>query len=364
MVYLRASYVLLDNSAVIRVSQDVTRSGDTLRYVLYFFLAPLPGEHYQVYRAVVDYDTTTSETRIFILAFDSYVRDNAVVAVGEAAVASKTLDVDVAYGYEKMELAAAETDRSVQTVVKQIRGKYGELTKGKSLETVEWLELKSGKSNYRITFLDPLSHQSSKFVVFFDPTLQKTLILNSITPPSPSSELSESDRASDPHLQPILQLLSDLHHPEMQNYKLQCVSRGISEQFSEYHVSWSSEGRQFRSTVRVQTGALRETAFAEVETISLDHYRLDEFEKLFIMNYQKLTDEELKNDGNFLLVLQALRNGNATLARSTLVGAAQKPLGLGYLFHLFFRLEDGSLDRAEVYLELYSLKVTLRNIKP
>ena len=63
---------------------------------------------------------------------------------------------------------------------------------------------------------------------------------------------------------------------------------------------------------------------------------------MFILNYQKLTDEELKTDNNFRMVLQALYQ-NTTLAKSSLIGATQKPMGLGFIYHVYFRLETGAI---------------------
>ena len=60
VIYLRASYVVLDNAAVIKVSQDLSfNSNAKERYVLYFFSSPAAGQNYTVYRAIVDYDIST-----------------------------------------------------------------------------------------------------------------------------------------------------------------------------------------------------------------------------------------------------------------------------------------------------------------
>ena len=76
IIYLRASYIALDNAAVIKVSQDISYNHkDKERYVLYFFIAPEAGSTYKVYRAIVDYDETTDETRVLILDFDLYISD-------------------------------------------------------------------------------------------------------------------------------------------------------------------------------------------------------------------------------------------------------------------------------------------------
>lgn len=83
---------------------------------------------------------------------------------------------------------------------------------------------------------------------------------------------------------------------------------------------------------------------------------------MFILNYQILTDDDLHTDPNFRLVLSSLRTSNATLSAANLIGAAQKPFGLGFVYHVFFRLESGEIDRAEVYIELYTNKLTLKQL--
>lgn len=75
-----------------------------------------------------------------------------------------------------------------------------------------------------------------------------------------------------------------------------------------------------------------------------------------------LSDDDLHTDPNFRLVIHSLINANATLAKGSLIGAASKPLGLGFVYHVYFRLESGELDRVEVYIELYTNKLTLKQI--
>jgi hypothetical protein len=195
--------------------------------------------------------------------------------------------------------------------------------------------------------------------------LRKVLLLNTVNLPSSQQfqELSEVEKMQDPLMTDILKMLNNLHKDEMTDYKLQCVSRGLLDNnAAEYHVTWTSHGRQFRSYVRSLSGSLQETSFGEIQTISLDHYRLDEFEKLFILNYQKLNDAELKSDSNFQVAYQTLKASNSTLSAVSLIGVAQKPLGLGYVYQIFQRLANGIIIRSEVFLELFSLKITIKSI--
>ena len=82
---------------------------------------------------------------------------------------------------------------------------------------------------------------------------------------------------------------------------------------------------------------------------------------MFILNYQKLAEGEYKTDTNFRLAYQALMNNNASLINAMFIGAAQKPLGLGYIYHIFSRLPTGEIIRSEVVLELYTLKATIKS---
>lgn len=208
IIYLRASYVLLDNAAVIKVSQDISYTANNQeRYVLYFFSPPQPTSNYTIYRAIVDYDATTEETRVLILAFDLYIQNNELV--GNAVQSTeKTLseaqnwDVDIAYGYETINLSAAESDHNVKTIVTQIGSRYSELIKNKTLQSIEVLELKTGKLNYKIVYLNPVTHLTVKFIVYYDPTLKKVLLLNTVNLPSSQQfqELSDSEKTNDPVL--------------------------------------------------------------------------------------------------------------------------------------------------------------------
>lgn len=193
MIYLRASYVVLDHFEVLKVTQDTSVTGNIERYVLYFFLGPDAGTNYVVYRAIVDYDNIQTESKIFILAFDLFAKDNQLVSTNAPTVSSTPqLDIDIAYGYET--ISTETSDPNVAKVLSQISNKYGPLIKGSSLDKVESLELRNGKINYKITYLNPLTHASQKFIVYYDPAINKVLILNSVSLPSAQqfTQLSDS----------------------------------------------------------------------------------------------------------------------------------------------------------------------------
>lgn len=109
--------------------------------MLYFFLGPDAGSNYTVYRAIVDYDNSETEAKIFILAFDPFVSNNALVSNArmEDEVAAPKLDIDIAYGYEPIPVEKAKSDKNVGNVLAQITNKYDSLIRSSTLDKVEAL---------------------------------------------------------------------------------------------------------------------------------------------------------------------------------------------------------------------------------
>jgi hypothetical protein len=63
----------------------------------------------------------------------------------------------------------------------------------------------------------------------------------------------------------VLSLIGQLHSSEFKNNTLQCVSKGVFSNYTEYHVMWGSNGMQYRSFIRVPvSGSPVETLFGEV----------------------------------------------------------------------------------------------------
>ena len=82
------------------------------------------------------------------------------------------------------------------------------------------------------------------------------------------------------------------------------------------------------------------------------------------MNYQKLTEEELRTNSKFRMVLNFLHNSRKVNADSEFLGAAYKPYGLGFLYKSYFKIGiTKQLVAAEVYIEAYSDKITLKSFK-
>ncbi len=54
-----------------------------------------------------------------------------------------------------------------------------------------------------------------------------------------------------------------------------------------------------------------------------------------------LTDLEIQTDPNFKIVLHSLLNNNQSFSNAGLIGAAKKPLGLGFIYRIYFRLATG-----------------------
>lgn len=73
-----------------------------------------------------------------------------------------------------------------------------------------------------------------------------------------------------------------------------------------------------------------------------------------------MTDFEIKNDNNFRLAYQYLTMANLKLGNFSLIGVASKPLNLGYLYNMYFKMDNSTIIRIETFVELYTLKVTVR----
>jgi len=79
------------------------------------------------------------------------------------------------------------------------------------------------------------------------------------------------------------------------------------------------------------------------------------------MNYQKLDYDELHTSSNFRMVLAYLYITKPFLNTSALLGAAFKPYSLGFLYKLYFILNTSDIVSAEVYIESYSDKISLKS---
>lgn len=86
-----------------------------------------------MYRAIADYDTTTPESRIFIIAFDLFIQNNTLIG---QVVTTPTFDVDIAYGYEQLNLSLATTDQNLIVVLHQINLRYNIMVQNKNLSQI------------------------------------------------------------------------------------------------------------------------------------------------------------------------------------------------------------------------------------
>ncbi len=85
---------------------------------------------------------------------------------------------------------------------------------------------------------------------------------------------------------------------------------------------------------------------------------------MFIMNYQKLTQQELRSNSKLRIVLSFLYNNKKIGSDSQFLGAACKPYGFGFLYKTFFRVGlIQEIIASEIYIEAYSDKVTLKTFK-
>lgn len=79
-------------------------------------MAPTNDKKYQVYRAVVDYSTSTPETRVFVKAFDLYITESSLTPFIQQSLKDQTplaalapIDADIAFGYITIDTKTAQT---------------------------------------------------------------------------------------------------------------------------------------------------------------------------------------------------------------------------------------------------------------
>lgn len=266
-----------------------------------------------------------------------------------------------------IDLQTIDSNVNVQNILKYLSNKYHDIVLNKKVIKIEELKLLDGRINYKVLYRDPVSLSEFKFIIFYQPKLQKVLVLNSVNLPHHSQYnlLSQEQQKSDSLFSSVLSYVNSIH-PEISGFAVRSVSKATEPTFSEYQVSLENKNKRYKSLVRVASNNvdLSEIDFSEMVEISLDHYRLDQFDQLFIMNYQKLSEDDLRTNSKLRIVLSYLHNSRKIDETSKILGAASKPLGLGFLFKVFVRTGlSQQIQAAEVYIEAYSDKVSLKSFR-
>jgi hypothetical protein len=116
---------------------------------------------------------------------------------------------------------------------------------------------------------------------------------------------------------------------------LEYASKAIESTYTEYQITFSINNKKYKSLLRVASNNVdfSEINFSEIVEISLDNYKLDQFDQMFIMNYQKMSISELNNNSQARLALNYLLN-NQHISSPNILGIAFKPNGLGFLYQI------------------------------
>lgn len=133
----------------------------------------------------------------------------------------------------------------------------------------------------------------------------------------------------------------------------------FKDSYFYFEIMFSSYGKKYRSLTKIsQTNIeiIEEQQWTEVVEISLDHYRLDLADKLFISKYQQLTPDDMKST-LFKMVDQYARNHNQILLNAERLGGASKPQNLGFVYKIFYVLPSSELVVAEIYAESFTEKI-------
>lgn len=286
--YLRGKYYIIHNSGIIRiVSQPKTST--VHRYKIYFFKQI--GSNYHVYRAVVDYSTDLPQEKVNVVSFILYINNNEITGANAPKDTSLTEDTDMAYGYKLIDIQTISDNQNVKEVISFINNRYADAVVGMNVRKVEELILADGRINYKIIYNSKDSE--FKFIIFYQPTLKKVLVLNSVNLPQHShyNQMSGNQQKQDSLLKEVLAYLGTLH-PEQMPFNVKTITKAVSsDQSTEYNIVIEFNSKKYKSYMMVASNNvdMKEISFSEQVEISLDHYRLDQYDEMFIMNYQKMT---------------------------------------------------------------------------
>ena len=150
-----------------------------------------------------------------------------------------------------------------------------------------------------------------------------------------------------------------LHPIETRDYKLVSVGKLFKDSYFYFEIELSSYGKKYRSLTRILQSnieVIEELSWTETIEISLDHYRLDLADQLFITKYQKLLPEDMKTS-LFRMVDRYTRNNNPMLMNADILGAVSKPQNLGFIYKIFYVLPTSELVIAEIYAESFTEKI-------
>jgi len=136
------------------------------------------------------------------------------------------------------------------------------------------------------------------------------MVLNSVNLPSHSqyNQLSADQQKFDALFSQVVAYINSLH-PELMGFKVISVSKGVTATgVIEYHLIVEHQNQKYKSFVKVASNNadMEEMNFSEMVEISLDHYKLNQFDEMFIMNYQKLSEAELRGSSRARMVIQFL----------------------------------------------------------
>lgn len=292
--YLRSTYSIVHRAGVIRVLQAPRTTG-VRRYKVYFYkeTPQNAASPYEIYKAVVDFSSETPENRIKVIEFGLYAHSRQVSSDSSISDLGLDDDTDIAYGYKTINIEDLSQNVDTQYVLKYIDSRYKDVVADKKVKKIEELRLFDGRVNYKIYFQDVNTGAEFKFVVFYQPALQKVMVLNSVNLPTHSqyNQLSSEEQKSDNLLIQVINYINSLH-PELMGFGVNSVSKSIgSDGAIEYHLVIEHSNLKYKSMVRVSANNIdmKEINFSEMVEISLDHYKLDQFDEMFIMNFEKLS---------------------------------------------------------------------------
>lgn len=233
--FLRAKYTIIKNAGGLRIVKS-TKTTTIQRFRVYFFNEKA-NSNYELYRAVLDYNTETVQTKFIVVSFELYANNHQLSTQPSVADQSVQDDTDVAYGYVLIDLETISSNKNIQNILRHLNTKYHEIVYSKNVTKIEELKLFDGRINYKIVYRDPATLSEFKFIVFYQPQLEKVLVLNSVNLPHHSqyNQLTPEQQKTDSLFSSVLSYMNSIH-PEISGFSVKSVSKATETTFSEYQL--------------------------------------------------------------------------------------------------------------------------------
>ena len=346
---IRNNYPIVKDAGIIRIL-EIFSTSNIKQYTIYFYVAG-EGDQYTVYGVTVEYNSQASEPVYKVLTVKLVIENGKLVnKVLEQDGENQQARINIAYGFEDVNLAEASHDLALKDIQGEIESKYADLIAGQTISSIERLELKNGKINYVIKY------QNVYFTVYYDQILMRTVLLNAVTSLNNQQYTPVTNPQNDAYYKACLQHLIGQHTAELKDYKV--ISSGMINNGTHfiYQIEFFSQGHKYRGVINMHRELLdiAEVSWNEILEVDLKHIN---FMELYVEQYHRLAGSELKSNNYFAMVDSYSRHRNSILTGALILGVGYKPQNLGFNYRVFYKLTNSLIVAVEVYIETFTEKI-------